>query len=311
MGAFKVAVKGATEMLLTGEIAAVANPDRERLGAQLLTDVNALQVVRHRLGACGRVGVRQAAELVTVRLPTLIGKGVGVDGIELQIRIGCGFPQFRPIAAAIPRNVQGHTGGGCGQLVDDAAVLHFVEHMLGLAWPWKTCEACAAGAHARHEGIELPLRVVPDLLRGGLAVDLGVGRVVELLGHDRARDLLQEFLGLGDRALHALRAGGEGELGPEIGQHLAPLERHRLGHHQDQPVAAGGGHEGQRDAGVAGGRLDQGAAGLQHARGLHGVDHVDADAVLHRGDRVEELELQQDLRLDAALLGEALSFLCL
>jgi 1-aminocyclopropane-1-carboxylate deaminase/D-cysteine desulfhydrase-like pyridoxal-dependent ACC family enzyme len=34
------------------------------------------------------------------------------------------------------------------------------------------------------------------------------------------------------------------------------------------------------------------------------VDHVDADAVLHRGDRIEELELQQDLGVDPALLGE-------
>ena len=52
-------------------------------------------------------------------------------------------------------------------------------------------------------------------------------------------------------------AGRQLELGAEQRQHLAPLDRHRLRHGQDQPVAARRGDEGERDAGVAGGRLDQ------------------------------------------------------
>ena len=48
------------------------------------------------------------------------------------------------------------------------------------------------------------------------------------------------------------------------------------------------------------GRLDQTLSpGLMLAALLGGVDHRHADAVLHRGQRVEEFELGQDLGLDA------------
>ena len=60
---------------------------------------------------------------------------------------------------------------------------------------------------------------------GGLAVDLRVRRVLELLRHDRVRDLAQELLGLGQRALHAQGSGRENEFRTEIGQHLAPNGR--------------------------------------------------------------------------------------
>jgi hypothetical protein len=127
---------------------------------------------------------------------------------------------------------------------------------------------------------------------------------VSLLRHHRAVDLAQELLGATDRALHALRARRQLELRAEEGEHLAPLHRHRLRHDQDQAVAAGGGDEGQRDAGIARGRLDQRAAGLESAGGFQRVDHVDADTVLHARDRVEEFELEQDFGIDAPLLGE-------
>ena len=44
----------------------------------------------------------------------------------------------------------------------------------------------AAGADAGDDDVDLAVGVVPDLLGGGLAVDLGVGRVVELAGQDGA-----------------------------------------------------------------------------------------------------------------------------
>ena len=47
------------------------------------------------------------------------------------------------------------------------------------------------------------------------------------------------------------------ELGAEVRQDLAPLDGHRLGHDEDQTIAARGGDEGEADAGVAGRRLDQ------------------------------------------------------
>ena len=77
-----------------------------------------------------------------------------------------------------------------------------------------------------------------------------------------------------------------------------------LGHHQDQPIAARGGDEGERDAGVAGGRLDQRRAPgvmLPCASSASIID--DADAVLDAGDRIEELELGEELGVDALLLA--------
>ena len=97
-----------------------------------------------------------------------------------------------------------------------------------------------------------------------------VGRVLELLRHEvLLRVAGHDLLGLGDGARHALGALGEDQLGAEGAQHAAPLERHGLGHGQDERVAARRGHEGQRDAGVAAGRLDDGhvaRAGLEDAR---------------------------------------------
>ena len=56
------------------------------------------------------------------------------------------------------------------------------------------------------EDVDAAVGVVPDLLRRGAAVDLRIGRVLELLRDDRVGDLLQQFLGLGDGAA-SCRAG--------------------------------------------------------------------------------------------------------
>ena len=100
-------------------------------------------------------------------------------------------------------------------------------------------------------------------------------------------------------------AFGQHQFGAEQRQHLAALDRHGLRHGQDQLVALGGGGEGERDAGIAGGRLDQRRlAGRDLALGFQRLDHRDADTVLDRGDRVEEFELGQKVGLDALFLGQ-------
>ena len=50
-----------------------------------------------------------------------------------------------------------------------------------------------AGADARHEDVHLSVGVLPDLLRRGLAVDLGVGGVLELLRHEGVRAWLSRI----------------------------------------------------------------------------------------------------------------------
>ena len=89
-------------------------------------------------------------------------------------------------------------------------------------------------------------------------------------------------------------------------QHLAPLDRHRFRHGEDQLVAARGRHEGKADAGVARGRLDQRRlARLDAAVILHVDDHAERDAVLHARQRIEEFQLQEEVGDDALLFREA------
>jgi hypothetical protein len=66
--ALQVAVEGAAEVLLSGEVGTIADPHRDGLAAELAADVDHLEVVRHGLRAHGRVGMREAAELVAQRL---------------------------------------------------------------------------------------------------------------------------------------------------------------------------------------------------------------------------------------------------
>ena len=93
-----------------------------------------------------------------------------------------------------------------------------------------------------------------------------------------------QLMGAGDGALHALGGFGQFQLRAQDQQHLAPFQRHGFRHHQDQPIALGGGDEGQRDAGIAAGGFDQGGfAGRDDALLFQRLDHRDADAVLDRG----------------------------
>src|SRR5690606_9663461 len=156
-----------------------------------------------------------------------------------------------------------------------------------------------ARADARDEDVDLAVGVLPDLLGRRRAVDRGVRLVRELPREDRARALGGDALGGLDRATHTLRAGGQDELGTVGTQESPALLRHRLGHRQDDLVAARGTHEGERDPGVAARRLDDRPAWGQLAGGLRGVDDRDTDAVLDRARRVVELELRGDRRADA------------
>ncbi len=107
-------------------------------------------------------------------------------------------------------------------------------------------------------------------------------------------------------AFHALRGGRENQFGAKQSQHLAAFDRHRFGHHQNQPIAARRRDEGERNAGVARRRLDQNTApGRDQALRLERIDHRNADAVLDAGDRIEEFELGEKMGDDALFLADS------
>ena len=89
-------------------------------------------------------------------------------------------------------------------------------------------------------------------------------------------------------------ARGQDQVGAEGGQHAAALDAHGFGHGQGELVAARRRDVGQRDAGIAAGRLDDLHARLEHAALLGIPDHGGADAALDRVGRVAPLDLGQD-----------------
>ena len=114
-----------------------------------------------------------------------------------------------------------------------------------------------------------------------------------------------QLVRLRDRALHAVLAGREHELGAVGRDELAALDGHRIRHREDQVVALHRGDQRQADAGVAARRLDERAAGLEDAGLLRRLDHRERDAVLHGTARVEVLDLRDHLRGTLVELADA------
>ena len=135
-------------MVLAREVAAVADPDRVRAGAELLAERHAVHVVRDGLLAHGGVGVGERAELVRMRLAGLVLEGVGVGGAEREAAFGGERAQRGGIVGLVPRDVQRDVGRDAHQAVDQVAVLDLLEHVARLAGPREAGEPRAAGGDA-------------------------------------------------------------------------------------------------------------------------------------------------------------------
>ena len=157
----------------------------------------------------------------------------------------------------------------------------------------------AAGARTRDEVVDGPIGVAPDLLGRGAPVDLGVRGMLELAREHGAGRLRGDALRGLDRLGHALVRVGEHEFGAVGLQQRAPLLRHGCRHREDHAIPARRPDEGEGDAGVPARGLHDGAPRLQLARALRGIDERDAEAVLHAGSGVVELELREDFRAES------------
>ncbi len=95
----------------------------------------------------------------------------------------------------------------------------------------------AARADPADHRIDSAVGIAPNLFRGRPPMHVRVCRILELLRHDRALDLTEQFVGFGDCTFHAFGALGQNDLGAEKAQHAAALDRHGLRHGQDESVA--------------------------------------------------------------------------
>ena len=154
----------------------------------------------------------------------------------------------------------------------------------------------AARADAADDEIHQPVGVRPDFLGRRRLMRRRIGRVVELPGDPGALGAAQDGVRPGDRARHPQLRRSRLHLRAQQPQQLAPLDRGAFRHHHDQLVALRRGHEGQRDAGIARCRLDdRRLARRDLPRQFGRLYHRQADTVLHRAERVEELQLERDV----------------
>ena len=126
-----------------------------------------------------------------------------------------------PLDLVRPRRAAGEHRRGGGLDGDDEG--------LGRALPEHPPDAGDRPARADpgDEGADLAVGVPPDLLGGRAPVDLGVGRVRELLRHE-ALALLADLLGQLDRLAHPPQRGRLAHLGAVGAQQLRPLAAHPL-----------------------------------------------------------------------------------
>ena len=108
-------------------------------------------------------------------------------------------------------------------------------------WP-HAGDACRRCRRRRRSTSTSPVGVVPDLLGRGRAVDLGIGRVVELLRHDRTRDSSASISSaLAMAPFMPFSRGVRTSSAPRKRSILRRSIDIAFGHGEDQPVAARGG----------------------------------------------------------------------
>ena len=113
-------------------------------------------------------------------------------------------------------------------------------------------------------------------------VNFRVGRIVELLWHDRIRQFFDQFLRPIDGTPHTTLGRCQFQLRTEKQQHTPALHRHRFEHGQNQTITFRRRHERQRDSRIPRRRLNQHGFIGDPAFTLQGLNYGEADVVLDR-----------------------------
>jgi len=153
----------------------------------------------------------------------------------------------------------------------------------------------ARRAQGGHEHRDLALGLLPDLHGRAVVVGGEIVGVVELVDQEVLAGVgAHQLVGLLDGAVGAQGGGGEAELRAEGLEDLLAFLAGRLGEGEAQPVALGGGHQGEPDPRVAARRLEDDLVARQLAPLLGTLDHVQGGPVFHGPPGIEALELCED-----------------
>ena len=169
-------------------------------------------------------------------------------------------------------------------------------------------EATDAGDRASRpdpgdEHVDRTVGLTPDLGAGRLVVRRRVLRVEVLVRLIRAGDLLRQPVRhavVGLRGFRRNRCGADHDLRSVGAQEGDLLLAHLVGHHEDALVSADRGGDRQPVPRVARRGLHDRAARLEETGPFGGLDHPDADPILHGAARVQHLQLREDGRPDAS-----------
>ena len=155
------------------------------------------------------------------------------------------------------------------------------------------------GSDGVDEGVDLPLRLTPDLFPERTVAGDAVP-VVELIRPVRVRLLAQPASGFDHVQDQLLRgeaslAADERELGAERSHLIQLLRAERIGADDLQTVASGGADQRERRPRAAARVFDDGVSGLQPSVLLGTRDHEIRHPVLEAAGRVLPLELHEDV----------------
>src|SRR5579875_2079285 len=139
-----------------------------------------------------------------------------------------------------------------------------------------------------------------------LIVSFGVCLVAILKEHDVARILLYQFLRQLDCTVAASSAGGCDDVGPIEFKQPALVLCALLGDDGGERIALHAGHQRQRYAGVAAGRLQHYRVSFQQTSRLGLLDHLQCDTILDAPGRIRALHFGEDLHSRAR--AEAFQF---
>ena len=152
----------------------------------------------------------------------------------------------------------------------------------------------AGGSGADDHCVDPAFHLLENFHRGGLIVVVGIGGIVELVGHEGVRITSYQILGAPDRTQHAFGVRSPSHLGAQSSHDLDFFFGETFGNEKRDLVTALDADESEADAGIAGSGFDDRATRLEASVFFGAQDDSTGGAILHTATRVQIFQLGED-----------------